>query len=233
MKMKMSAKRILVVEDDQNISELIRVNLARAGYESTCVFSGEDAIRAIREAAPDLLLLDLMLPGVGGLDVCRLAKADKATQSMPIIMVTARGEESDIVRGLELGADDYVTKPFSPKVLLARIKSVLRRNMPPAGNDDAIIEIHDVCIHTGRHAVYVDEAAIELTASEFRLLLTLANRPGWVRTRDQIIESLHGAGYPVTDRSVDVQVVGLRKKLGNAGKLIETVRGVGYRMRDV
>jgi two-component system phosphate regulon response regulator PhoB len=173
-----------------------------------------------------------MLPGVDGLDVCRLAKADPQTRDIPIIMVTARGEESDVVMGLELGADDYVAKPFSPRVLLARVRAVLRRHSElPVGDQNAILRIHNLSIHRGRHEVRLGGTPVDLTATEFRLLQCLAQRPGWVMTRNQIIEALHGAGYPVTDRAVDVQIAGLRKKLGDAGKLIETVRGIGYRMR--
>ena len=228
----MPNETVVVVEDDENIAELVRINLVKAGFKALCVFTGEDAIPAIRKESPDLVLLDLMLPGLDGLDVCRLVKADPETKGIPIIMLTARGEESDIVAGLELGADDYVTKPFSPKVLMARIRAVLRRNrMDGAEEDGTVIRIHDLHIHPGRHEVRVGDRAVELTATEFRLLYRLARRPGWVSTRNQIIEAIHGVGCPVTDRAVDVQIVGLRRKLGQAGELIETVRGIGYRMR--
>ena len=230
----MLSETILVIEDDENIAELIRVNIEKAGAKPVCVFSGEEGIRAIRETSPDLVLLDLMLPGLDGLDVCRLAKSDSDTKEIPIIMVTARGEESDIVTGLDLGADDYVTKPFSPRVLVARIRAVMRRKADSLANgEEAVVKVHNLTIHPGRHEVRADGRQIELTATEFRLLHRLARRPGWVMTRNQIIEALHGVGYPVTDRAVDVQIVGLRKKLGEAGKLIETVRGIGYRMRSV
>lgn len=229
----MSNETILVVEDDENIVELLRVNLVRAGYKLLSALSGEEGIQAIRTNSPDLVLLDLMLPGITGLDVCRLAKADLETRDIPVIIVTARGEESDIVAGLELGADDYVTKPFSPRVLLARVRTVLRRNAALATSEkDTVTRVHNLTIHPGRHQVFVDDQPIDLTPTEFGLLGILARRPGWVMTRNHIIEGLHGAGYPVTDRAVDVQVVGLRKKLGAAGRLIGTVRGIGYRMQD-
>ncbi len=147
-------------------------------------------------------------------------------------MLTARGEEQDIVRGLEAGADDYVTKPFSARILLARLAAVLRRKRSPKISEGDVLRVHDLVIDPGRHKVFYGDEAIDLTSSEFRLLHYLARKPGWVFTRDQIVVAVHGHDYPVTDRSVDVMVVGLRKKLGNAGEAIETVRGVGYRMKE-
>jgi two-component system alkaline phosphatase synthesis response regulator PhoP len=168
-----------------------------------------------------------------GLDVCREIKADSKTQSVSIIMLTAKGEESDIVIGLELGADDYIKKPFSPKVLLARIKAVLRRKKGVAVSDPTkLIKIQNLTIHPGKHEVLVDDEKINLTATEFNLLTLLAGRPGWVFTRQQIIDNVRGDDVIITDRAVDVQIVGLRKKLGESGNFIETVRGVGYRFRE-
>jgi two-component system phosphate regulon response regulator PhoB len=224
--------RILTVDDEEDILELVAYNLKKGGYHVTCVSTGEAALKAVRAEPPDLILLDLMLPGLDGLEVCRLLKQDPGTQPIPIVMLTAKGEESDIVLGLELGADDYVTKPFSPRVLLARVKAVLRRAAEPTPEDAAILRVHGIEIHPGRHEVRVDGEPVELTHTEFLLLQFLARRPGWVFTRNQIIDAVHGVGYPVTDRSVDVQVVGLRKKLGESGSLIQTVRGVGYRFKD-
>jgi two-component system alkaline phosphatase synthesis response regulator PhoP len=228
----MAKESILVVEDEEDILELLRYNLVKEGYRVTGVGTGEEALKAVRSSVPDLMVLDLMLPGVDGLEVCRLLRQDPQTRPLPIIMVTAKGEEADIVAGLELGADDYVTKPFSPRVLLARVRAVLRRRKQKPPDEAATLKVHDLVIHPGRHEVLVKGQPVELTATEFRLLHLLARRPGWVFTRTQIVRGVHGDDYPVSDRSVDVQVVGLRKKLGEAGEYVETVRGVGYRFKE-
>ncbi len=228
----MAREQILVVDDEDDILELVRYNLEKAGYRVTCSASGSDAVKAARSNVPDLVVLDLMLPGLDGLEVCTLLKNDPKTRDAAIVMLTARGEEPDIVRGLELGADDYITKPFSPRILLARIQAVLRRREAEAKEKDAILRIHDLVIHPGRHEVVMNGETLDLTFTEFRLLHYLARRPGWVFTRSQIVDAVRGEGYAVTDRAVDVQVVGLRKKLGPAGHYIETVRGVGYRMKE-
>lgn len=228
----MSRASILVVEDEKDILELVTYNLTREGYQVRGVETGEAAMTAIKDAAPDLVLLDLMLPGADGFDVCRYVKSRPETKHTPIVMMTAKGEESDIVTGLELGADDYVTKPFSPRVLIARIRAVLRRRSEEKVDENASFTAHELTIHPGRHEVLYKDNRIDLTSTEFRLLQLLARRPGWVFTRYQIVDAIHGDDYPVTDRSVDVQVVGLRKKLGDAGTYIETVRGVGYRFKD-
>ncbi len=180
---------------------------------------------------PDLIVLDLMLPGIDGLEATRILKSDTGTMNIPIVMLTAKGEEADIVTGLELGADDYITKPFSTRVLIARVKAVLRRKVKEYPEKDAAIRIHDLSIHPGRHEVIVSGKTVQLTFTEFGILHFLAKRPGWVFTRNQIMDAVKGDDYFVTDRSVDVQIVGLRKKLGTAGPYIETVRGVGYRFR--
>jgi len=232
----MSDKTILVVEDEEDVLELLRYNLDRNGFAVEAAMTGEEAIDKARSVEPDLILLDLMLPGLDGLEVCKTLKRDPRTEQIPIVMVTAKGDEADIVAGLEVGADDYVTKPFSPRVLIARVKAVLRRparSLPPSRSEQAIVEAHGVQIDPNRHRVTVKGKPVGLTSTEFRLLYFLAARPGWVFTRYQIVDAVHGQDYPVTDRSVDVQIVGLRKKLGSAGKLIETVRGVGYRFRDL
>ena len=228
----MAREHILVVDDDKDILELISYNLNKNGYRVTCVTTGEEALEKARSEAPDVLILDLMLPGLDGLEVCRILRKAPATSGIPIVMLTAKGEESDIVKGLELGADDYVTKPFSPKVLLARIKAVLRRKESPSVDASAPLKVHDVVIHPGRHEVLVVDEPVQLTLTEFKILHFLASRPGWVFTRYQIVDAVHGTDYPVTDRSVDVQIVGLRKKLGHAGRYIETVLGVGYRFKE-
>ncbi len=225
----MANETILIVEDEGDILELLRYNLNREGYRVLEATSGETALDVIRKEAPDLVLLDLMLPKIGGLEVCRRVRSDSSHKSVPIIMLTAKGEEADIVAGLELGADDYMTKPFSPRVLLARVRAVLRRNATEMPGDDESLHIHELVIHPGRHEVLVAGEAITLTRTEFQVLHYLARRPGWVFTRYQIVDAVHGDDYAVTERSVDVQIVGLRKKLGDAGKYIETVRGVGYR----
>lgn len=226
------AETILVVEDEESIVELVRYNLQREGYAVHIAMSGEEALGFLRNFQPDLILLDLMLPELDGIEVCKRVRKDEAARNVPILMLTARGEESDIVAGLEAGADDYVTKPFSPKVLLARVKAVLRRKQAGPPSDNAVVTIHDLTIHPGRHEVTIDSQRIELTHTEFRILHYLARRPGWVFTRYQIVDAVHGHDHAVTDRSVDVQIVGLRKKLGHGGDYIETVRGVGYRFRE-
>jgi len=228
----MSRKTVFVVEDEEDIVELLAYHLSREGYGVLSALNGEEAIRAIPRKMPDVILLDLMLPGLDGLEVCRMLKKDPATAAIPMIMLTAKGEESDVVTGLELGADDYVTKPFSMKVLVARIHAVLRRKREPATDDQAPIRARDLVINPGRHEVLVKGKRVDLTFSEFRILQCLARRPGWVMTREQIIDAVRGRDYAVTDRSVDVQVVGLRKKLGSRADYIETVRGVGYRFKE-
>ena len=229
----MAKEHILVVEDEEDILELVRYNLAKEGYQVTGASTGEDAVRLIQSKRPDLVVLDLMLPGMDGLEVCRKVKADPRSESVCVVILTAKGEESDVVAGLELGADDYLTKPFSPRVLTARVRAVLRRRARSVVHDDqAVLSIHNLVIHPGRHEALVDGVAVDLTFSEFRILHLLARRPGWVFTRSQIVNGVRGEGYPVTDRSVDVQIVGLRKKLGASGGYIETVRGIGYRFKE-
>jgi two-component system phosphate regulon response regulator PhoB len=228
----MSHEKILIVEDEEEIRELVVYNLVKQGYQPIPAETGEEGLRMIRSEKPDLLVLDLMLPGVDGLEVCRTLKRDPATAAIPLIMLTAKGEEADIVAGLEMGADDYLTKPFSPRVLTARIRAVLRRKSEEPLDGDEELRIHDLTIHPGRHEVLVDGESIPLTATEFRVLYVLAQRPGWVFTRYQIANAVHGGDYIVTDRSVDVQIVGLRKKLGKAADYVETIRGVGYRFKE-
>jgi two-component system, OmpR family, alkaline phosphatase synthesis response regulator PhoP len=236
----MLKQSVLVVEDEEDIRELVSYNLLKEGYQVAGVASGEDALAAVEAKPPDLVLLDLMLPALDGLTVCRKLKSNPATETIPLVMLTAKGEEVDIVTGLNLGADDYVTKPFSPKVLLARVQAVLRRAAQrsasaPYEEDDEeseVVEIRDLWIHPGRHEVAVRGKAVDLTATEFKLLRFLAERPGWVYTRQQILDGVQGDAYATTDRAVDVQVVGLRRKLGEAGDYIEAVRGVGYRFKE-
>lgn len=232
----MSSRYVLIVEDEQDIRELVSYNMLKEGYQVAAVASGEEAIQAVKSRRPDVVLLDLMLPGIDGLTVCATLKENSETNTIPVIMLTAKGEESDIVTGLNMGADDYVTKPFSPKVLLARVSAVLRRmNSPELEEEEegeGTISRHELTIDLRRHQVFIDDAPVELTSTEFRVLVFLARRPGWVYTRQQILDGVHGDKYAITDRAVDVQIVGLRKKLGTAGRYIETVRGVGYRFKE-
>ena len=228
----MAKQRILVVDDEEDLLELISYNLTKEGYRVSTAASGEEAMREARSNPPDLIVLDLLLPSVDGLEVCKLLKSDSRTKHVPIVMLTAKGEEADVVSGLELGADDYITKPFSPRVLAARIKAVLRRKSQDHPERDAAIQAHELVIHPGRHEVLAAGTPLVLTLTEFRLLHFLAQRPGWAFSRTQIVDAVKGDDYPVTERSVDVQVAGLRKKLGTYGEYIETVRGVGYRFKE-
>jgi two-component system phosphate regulon response regulator PhoB len=228
----MTKEIILVVDDEEDILELVRFTLSREGFTVLCAASGEAAWDLLKTQRVDLLVLDLMLPGMDGLALARRLKGEPRTQAIPIVMLSAKGEEADIVSGLELGADDYVTKPFSPRVLTARVRAVLRRQSQPESAEDEVLEIEDLVIDSGRRSVLAGGSAVNLTYTEFQVLSFLARRPGWVFTRTQIVDAVRGDDYPVTDRSVDVQIVGLRKKLGDSGHYIETVRGVGYRFKE-
>ena len=228
----MSKERILVVDDEEDILELVRYNLAKEGYHVTGALTGEDAVKKALSESFDLIVLDLMLPGIDGLEVAKRLKKHPKTESVPIVMLSAKGEEADIVAGLELGADDYITKPFSPRIMIARVRTALRRKASKTQNDKATVRIFELEIHPGRRSVLVAGKPVDLTFTEFQVLYLLAQRPGWVFTRSMIVDAVRGDDYPVTDRSVDVQIVGLRKKLGTCGKYIETVRGVGYRMKE-
>lgn len=226
----MDMSHILVVEDEEDIAELVRYNLTAEGYRVRCAGSGEDAIRLLRSEPFDLVVLDIMLPGMSGIKVAQMLRSDPKFLNIPIILLTARSEEADIVSGLSL-ADDYVTKPFSPKILCARISAVLRRKSDSSGID--ILLRGDISIDPGRRRVEVRGEPVELSFSEFEILTMLCRRPGWVFTRSQIVDAVRGDNYPVTERSVDVQIVGLRKKLGpSCGHYIETVRSVGYRFKE-
>ncbi len=227
----MAKERILVVDDEEDILELIKYNLAREGYLTDTAKTGESALEKARSVKPDIIILDLMLPGIDGLEVCRQLKSDGRTVMIPIIMVTAKGEDADIVTGLELGADDYVTKPFSPRILLARIKAVIRRSRNKIP-DERVIRISDLEIDVARREVCVRNLPVQLTVSEFEILHHMIKHPGWVFTRNQIINAVRGDDYPVTERSIDVQIVGLRRKLGASGKYIQTVHGIGYRFKE-
>jgi two-component system, OmpR family, alkaline phosphatase synthesis response regulator PhoP len=228
----MASGHVLVIEDEEEIQELIAYTLRKEGFRVTCAASGEEAQRRLRTDPCTLVLLDLMLPDMDGLEVCRWIRKNPETVDLPVMMVTAKGGEADIVAGLELGADDYMVKPFSPTVLAARVKALLRRRRKTPAGPDLPVETATIAIHPGRHEVRVAGKTVDLTNMEFRVLYFLVSRPGWVFTRYQIVEAVRGENYPVTDRSVDVLITGLRRKLGREGDRIETVRGVGYKFTD-
>lgn len=230
---------VLVVEDEADIQQLVSYNLIRAGFHVTCADSGEEALEKLRSEEVDCVLLDLMLPGMSGIEVCAaIRKVESGTNGklLPIIMLTAKGEEEDIVTGLDSGADDYITKPFSPKILIARIKAVVKRAVSTQIESDnskgTIISVEDLRIDKRRHEVNINGEEIQLTTTEFGVLALLAGKPGWVFTRQQIIDSVRGYDFLITPRAIDVQIFGLRKKLGDHGKYIETVRGIGYRYKS-
>ncbi len=223
---------VVVVEDEEDILELISYNLRREGYDVEGAASGEEGLALVERERPNIVLLDLMLPGVSGLDVCKRLKADPNLQSIPVLMVSAKGDESDIIAGLEMGADDYVTKPFSPKILIARVRAVLRRSNDAKVDSEGRIAVHELVADPGRFQATLAGQSLDLTKDEFQLLCFLARHPGWVFTRYQIVNGVKGDNYVVTERAVDVRIVGLRKKLGRFSDYVETVRGVGYRFKE-
>ena len=221
---------ILVVDDEPDALELIEFNLQKAGFAVSTAADGEEALRKARDHSPNLIVLDLMLPEVDGLEVCKSLRGDSRTTNIPIIIVTAKTAEIDRILGLELGADDYVTKPFSPRELVLRIKNLLRRRHAPAQVKD-VIRFRDLCVDVPRHEVTVKSARIELTATEFKLISLLAQRSGRVQSREQLLGDVWGIQAEVTTRTVDTHVKRLRQKLGPAADYIETLRGVGYRFK--
>jgi DNA-binding response OmpR family regulator len=226
---------VLVVDDEKDIVELVAYNLGRNGYEALVAYNGNEAIEIARKEVPDLIILDLMLPGIDGTEVARRLKADTITAPIPIVMLTAKGEETDVVVGLTLGADDYVTKPFSMKVLLARVSSVLRRTDAGPGaaaGEGGMLKAGPLTIDTLKHEVAVDDEQVKLTLTEFKLLAALVTARGRVLTRDQLMDKAMGTDVFVTDRAIDVHITAIRKKLGGASWLVHTVRGVGYRMQE-
>jgi len=228
-------RQVLIVEDETEIAELIEFHLRREGLSARIVASGRAALEAIRMEAPDIVILDLMLPDLDGLEVCRRIRQNPEINAVPILMVSAKGEEADIVTGLELGADDYVTKPFSTKVLVARVRNILRRtdrSVPNGAESRLVLRGGELVIDPERHLVACRGAPVDLTVTEFGVLLHLASRPGFVRTRDQIIAAVHGRSAVLTSRTIDVHVTALRRKLGDLADCIETVRGVGYRFSE-
>jgi len=226
-------EKIVVIEDEADILEVIEYNLRREGFDVIASQSGEDGLEKIEKASPDLILLDLMLPEIDGIELCRRLKSDPLTATIPVIMVTAKGEESDVVLGLGVGADDYVTKPFSPKELIARVKAVLRRGQLRDDSDRKGRIVRDgIVVDVKRHDVKVDGESVSFTATELRLLHFLASHPGRVFTRDHLLSRVIGEDAIVIDRNIDVHIRAIRKKLGDYRELIETVRGVGYRFRE-
>ena len=228
----MAKETILVVDDEEDILELVRYNLSQEGYQVLCAQTGEKSLQILKSEPVDLMILDLMLPGIDGFSVAQRVKNDPRTRHIPIVMLTAKDSEADVVNGLQIGAEDYIIKPFSPKILIARVQKILRRTpLEPTASKDRI-QHNALVIDVRKHEVTVGGIAVNLTFTEFEILTLLAGRPGWAFSRSQIVDSVRGYNYSVTDRSVDVQIVGLRRKLGSYGRCIETVRGVGYRFRD-
>jgi len=227
----MSKGKVLIVEDDRDIAEMIDYNLKEEGYETVSAFNGEEGVKLAKKESPDLLILDIMLPIIDGFEVCRILKNEQITADIPVIILSAKSQETDKIVGLELGADDYITKPFSPRELIARIRAILRRGR--ALSFGSCIERGDIVIDSTKHKVMVGQKAISLTFTEFRLLEFLARRPGVVFSRDQILDGVIGDDAMVCDRTVDAHVKSLRRKLGTAKDYIETIRRAGYRFREV
>ncbi len=228
----MTRKKIVVIEDEPDIVEVISYNLKNEGYRVLSVDRGDEGINLIRDQSPSLVILDLMLPGMDGFSVCQQLKSDPIVRDIPIIITSAKSEESDIVIGLELGADDYLTKPFSPRELLARVKAVLRRGPVKANESGERIVLQNLIIDVARHEVRVNHMAVDLTATEFKILHQMATQPGRVFTREQLLNRVVGMGVVVIERNIDVHIRSVRKKLGDAAQLIQTIRGVGYRVVD-
>jgi two-component system alkaline phosphatase synthesis response regulator PhoP len=227
----MTKTKIAIIEDEPDLQELIDYNLKKAGYETKIFADGETFLSQLQEMQPDLILLDLMLPGIDGFEVCRRLKTCSYAKDLPIIMLTAKSDEVDVITGLELGAADYVVKPFSPRVLIARIRTSLRIQ-PQELKNAKTIRMHAISLDPVKREVYNRDAKLDLTNTEFKLLQMLMGRAGQALNREQIVDLVHGTDYPVTDRSVDVQILGLRRKLGDQGQYIETVRGYGYKFRE-
>ena len=227
----MPREKILIVDDEKDIVELVEYNLKKEGYRTISAYTGEKALDLVKREMPDLIVLDLMLPGIDGLEVCRMLKKDSHTSRIPVIMLTAKGEETDIVVGLELGADDYVTKPFGVRQLIARVKTVLRRASAAIQEKD-LIKINDLAIDSAKYEATLKGKLLALTSTEFKLLRYLAENPGRVFTRDQLLNGVWGDETFIVDRAVDVHIRRLRKKLGKASDLIVTVRSIGYKFRE-
>jgi len=225
------SERILVVDDEPDLLELLRLNLSQAGFQVDTAASGSAAMKSLQAARPDLMVLDLMLPDLSGADLCRKLRSDPTFAELPIIMLTARADEVDRVVGFELGADDYVTKPFSPRELVLRVRAVLRRRNTSA-NESGLLVHGALQLDAGRHRCFIGDTEVDLTAKEFELLSQLMRQPGRVMTRDGLLDRVWGADITVTTRTIDTHVKRLREKLGETGDLIETVRGIGYRFAE-
>jgi two-component system phosphate regulon response regulator PhoB len=228
----MSKNTVLIVEDEEDIRTLLRYNLGKEGFSVTAVESGELGLQHAIANHPDLIVLDLMLPGMDGLSVCRALKNSDQTCDIPIIIASAKGEEADIITGLEMGADDYVAKPYSPKVLIARLRALLRRTGQQPADQGAAVRVHELEIDPVKFKARLAGEKLALTTNEFHVLHYLARHVGWVFTRYQIVNAVRGEDYVVTERAIDVQIAGLRKKLGKHADYIETVRGIGYRFKE-
>ena len=228
----METIKVLLVEDEEDIREMVHFNLFKERYQVLLASDGQTAVDVATKELPELIVLDVMLPKMDGFQVCERLKNDPQTKKIPIIMLTAKGEEEDVIKGLEVGADDYITKPFSPKVLLARIKAVLRRSKNIVKGPKNVFTLNDIKIDLSKRQTFIRDTELKLTYTEFQILHLLAQKSGWVFTRGQIVDSIRGENHAITDRSVDVQIVNLRKKMGDQGHLIETVRGVGYRFKE-
>jgi phosphate regulon transcriptional regulator PhoB len=227
----MAKQKILIVEDDRDIVEMVEYNLKEEGYTTVSALNGEDGVNSARRERPDLIILDIMLPVMDGFEVCRALKSEEATARIPIIVLSAKSQETDKVVGLELGADDYVTKPFSPRELIARIRAIMRRGAEQ--QDSSIIEKGDIIIDSAKHKVSVRGEKVTLTTTEFKILEYMARRPGVVMSRYQILDAVSGEEAVVCDRTVDAHIKSLRRKLGAAKDYIETVRGAGYRFKEL
>ncbi|XOV88703.1 MAG: response regulator [Pseudomonadota bacterium] len=225
----MNRAKVVIIEDEPDIVEVIGYNLKREGFQVASSGRGDEGLNLVRNLSPSLVILDLMLPGMDGLTVCQQLKSDPITRDVPIIIVSAKGEESDVVIGLGLGADDYLAKPFSPRELLARVKAVLRRGRIREEQHKERIVIKDLLIDLARHEVRVSGELIKLTATEFKILYQLASQPGRAFTREQLLNRVVGEGVVVVDRNIDVHIRAVRKKLGPYSQMIQTIRGVGYR----
>ncbi|MFK8138831.1 MAG: response regulator transcription factor [Bdellovibrionales bacterium] len=228
----MNKFRALLVEDEPDIAELIKFNLSLEGFDVEVAGSSEQALKYLENNMVDVLLLDVMLPGMDGIEFCKLVRKTEKLQDLPVLVLTAKNQESDLVSALESGADDFISKPFSPAVLVARVKSVLRRSKGVGASEINLIQYQDLEIHRGKHSVKVEQREVSLTQSEYQILELLASKPGWVFTRGQIVDAIRGENYAVTERAIDFQMVGLRKKMGSCGNYIETIRGVGYRFQE-
>ena len=227
----MKRSTVLVIDDERDVIELVRYNLEKNGFEVVAARDGKSGVAAAKASPPDIVMLDLMMPEMDGLEVCRTLRSEPKTKRVPVIMLTAKAAEADRVVGLEMGADDYIVKPFSPREMVARVKAVLRR-ATLASDSSEMLRVGELCVDVARHEVTWKARAVELTATEFRVLQYLAGRPGRVASRSDIIDGALERDAAITDRTVDVHVTALRRKLGKGGDLIETVRGFGYKLRE-